>query len=71
MGILMQAIGYLTEDKAPGKTTLGEVIEKISGYKATTVNQNMKGTFRDADKKVVAKAIESKFPKLAAKVRQI
>lgn len=71
MGILMQAIGYLTEDKAPGKTTLGEVIEKISGYKATTVNQNMKGTFRDADKEVVAKAIESKFPKLAAKVRQI
>ena len=71
MGIFLTAVALLTENPAPGKTTLGEVVEKISGYKATTVIQNLKGSFRDADKETVAKALESKFPKLAAKIRQI
>lgn len=71
MGILMEAVGNLIESPAPGKSTLGAVVEKISGYKAKTVNQNMKGTHREADKETVAKAIEDKFPKLAAKVRKL
>jgi len=70
MGILMYAVGMLTEEKIPGKTTLGEVVQNISGYKATTVNQNMKGAFREGDIEAVVKAIESKFPKLAEKVRK-
>lgn len=71
MGILMEAVGMLTEEHAPGKTTLGVVVENISGYKMKTVNQNMKGTHRDVDKEAVATAIETKFPKLAAKVRKL
>ena len=71
MGILMEAVGMLTEEHAPGKTTLGLVVENISGYKMKTVNQNMKGIHRDVDKEAVATAIETKFPKLAAKVRKL
>lgn len=71
MGILMQAVGLKTEDPAPGKTTLGEVVEKISGYNAPSFTQNMKGAHREADKEVVANAIESKFPNLAAKIRNL
>ncbi|MCR5040294.1 MAG: hypothetical protein K6A94_13285 [Bacteroidales bacterium] len=71
MGILMHAIALTGENPPPGKTTIGEVVERISGYKAASVNQNMKGAFRDTDKKIVAAAIESKFPNLAAKVRKL
>ena len=71
MGILMEGVALLTEEPVPGKTTLGEIVESISGYKATTVNQNLKGNHRDADKEAVAKAIESKFPNLAAKIRKL
>lgn len=71
MGILMQAIALISETPPPGKTTIGEVVERISGYKAATVNQNMKGAFRDTDKETVAAAIETKFPNLAAKVRKL
>lgn len=71
MGILMQAVGEMTEQCPPGKTTIGNVVEKIAGYSATTVNQNMKGTHRTADINAVAEAIESKYPLLAAKVRKL
>ena len=71
MGILMQAVGELTEQRPPGKTTLGNVVENIAGYCATTVNQNMKGIHREFDKKAVAEAIESKFPLLAEKVMKL
>lgn len=71
MGILMEGVALLTEEPVPGKTTLGEIVESISGYKATTVNQNLKGAHRDADKEAVVKAIESKFPNLAAKIRKL
>jgi len=72
MGILLTAVGRITEkDNPPGKTTLGEVTEKIAGYKATTANSNMKGTIPKTDTDAVAKAIESKFPNLAAKVRMV
>lgn len=71
MGILMQAIALISETPPPGKTTIGEVVERISGYKAATVNQNMKGSFRESDIEAVAKAIESKFPSLAAKVKKL
>lgn len=72
MGIFLRAIGEMIETpNPPAKTQLGEVVEKIAGYKATTVNQNMKGPHRKADLEVVAMAIESKFPKLAAKVRKL
>ena len=71
MGILMRGVALMIEKPVPGKTTIGEVVENISGYKATTVNQNMKGAHRNADKEAVAKAIESKYPKLAAKIRKL
>ena len=71
MGILMQAIGELVEQRPPGKTTLGSIVENIAGYSATTVNQNMKGIHREFDKKAVADAIESKFPRLAEKVMKL
>ena len=72
MGILLTAVGRITEkDNPPGKTTLGEVTEKIAGYKATTANSNMKGTIPKTDTDAVAKAIESKFPNLAAEVRKV
>lgn len=71
MGILLFAVGQLTEDKPPGKTTLGDIVEKIGGYKATTAKQNLKGEFKEKDKEFVANAIEKHFPKLAAKVRKL
>jgi DNA-directed RNA polymerase beta subunit len=61
----------LTEEEPPAKTTIGDMVEKIAGYAATTINQNMKGTFREADKKAVADAIQSKCPKLAEKVMKL
>lgn len=71
MGILMLAVSYFTEEEPVAKTTIGQVVEKISGYKATTINQNTRGKFKDSDKEAVAQAIENKFPKLAAKVRKL
>lgn len=71
MGLLMYAVGCLTEKPSPGKTTIGKVVERISGYSAKTAGQNNKGSFSEKDKKIVAEAIESKFPKLAAKVRTL
>lgn len=70
MGLLMYAVGCLTETPSPGKTTIGEVVERISGYSETTLNQNNR-TFSQKDKEAVAAAIESKFPKLAAKVKTV
>lgn len=72
MGILMTAVGRITEkDNPPGKTTLGEVVEKISGYKSTTASTNMRGTMPKADINAVITAIESKFPNLAAEVSKV
>lgn len=72
MGILMRAVSEITEaPDPPAKTQLGEVVERIAGYKATTVNQNMKGNTSEKDKKVVAEAIEDKLPKLAEQVRKL
>lgn len=72
MTIFMTAVGIITEkNNAPGKTTLGEVVEKITGYKATTAGSNMKGKIPKKDTEVVASAIESKFPNLAAEVRKL
>ncbi len=71
MGILMTAVGNITETPPPGKTTLGNIIERITGYKATTASGNMKGAIPYADTKVVADAIEEKFPNLAAEVKKL
>ena len=71
MGILLWSVSLLTEEEPPAKTTIGDMVEKIAGYAATTINQNMKGTFREADKKAVADAIQSKCPKLAEKVMKL
>lgn len=72
MTILMTAVGKITEkDNPPGKTTLGEVVEKITGYKATTASSNMKGKIPKKDTEAVASAIEGKFPKLAVEVRKL
>ena len=72
MGILLTAVGRITEsEKSPGKTTLGEIIEKIAGYKSKTASSNMRGEMPQKDTETVAKAIESKFPKLAAEVRKV
>lgn len=72
MGILLTAVGRITEkDNPPGKTTLGEVVEKISGYKSTTASTRMRGTMPESDIKAVVAAIESKFPNLASEVSKI
>ena len=71
MGILMTAVGKLTEkDNPPRKTTIGDVVEKIAGYSATTVNQNMKGTIPKKDIETIVSVLESKFPNLAAEIRK-
>ncbi len=71
MGIFLYAIANLTEEKIPGKTTLGDIVQRIAGYSSKTVAQNMKGEFSESDKKAVADAIEKKMPKLAYKVRKL
>lgn len=72
MGILLTAIGRITEkDNPPGKTTLGEIVEKIGGYKATTASSNMRGAMPEGDINAVATTIEDKFPNLAAEVRKV
>lgn len=72
MGILLTAVGRITEkDNPPGKTTLGEIVEKISGYKSTSAVANMKGAIPKDDTEAVATAIESKFPNLATEVRKL
>lgn len=72
MGILLTAIGRITEkENPPGKTTLGEIIEKVAGYKSTTASSNMRGEMPQKDTEAVATAIESKFPNLAAEVRRV
>ena len=72
MGILLTAIGRITEkDNPPGKTTLGEVVSRIAGYKPSAATTNMKGSIPKTDTEAVANAIESKFPNLAAEVRKV
>lgn len=72
MGIFLRAIAQITEKpNPPAKTKLGEVVERIAGYNATTVNQNMKGDTSTNDKKVVAEAIVSCLPNLAAQVWKV
>jgi hypothetical protein len=72
MGIFLTAVGRITEkDNPPGKTTLGEIVEKISGYKSTTASTNMRGAMPQADISAVIAAIESKFPNLAAEVSNV
>ena len=71
-GIFIHAVAEITEaPKPPAKTSLGEVVEIISGFKKKTANQNLKGSHSATDKEAVAKAIESKLPKLAAKIRKL
>lgn len=72
MGILLTAVGRITEkENPPGKTTLGETVEKIAGYKSTTASTNMRGAMPEADINTVVTAIEEKFPNLAAEVRRV
>lgn len=71
MGIFITAVAILTEENPPGKTTLGEIVERIAGYSATTASENMKGEISKRDIEIVANAIEDKLPTLAAKVRKM
>jgi len=71
MGILIQAIANLTETIPPGKSTLGDIVEKIAGYSSTTLNQNMKGGHRPKDVDTVAEVFEKKLPNLAAEVKKL
>jgi len=72
MGILMTAVGKITEKgNSPSKTNIGDVVENIAGYSATTVNQNMKGKIPDKDTKAVISAINDKFPNLAKEVGRV
>ena len=72
MTILLTAVGRITEiDNPPGKTTLGDVVQRIAGYKAKTAIQNVKGMIPDEDKKIVAEILKSKFPRLASEVMKI
>ncbi len=72
MGIFLTAVGKITEkDNPPGKTTLGDIVNKIAGYKPSAAKTNMKGAISETDTEAVAHAIESKFPNLAAEVRKV
>ena len=72
MGILLTAVGRITEKETPpGKTTICKIVEKVSGYKSTTACSNMKGEMPQKNIEAVATAIESKFPNLAAEVRKV
>jgi len=72
MGILMSAVGRITEkDNPPGKTTIGDVVQRIAGYKTKTNSQNMKGTISEADKKTVADVLKQQFPNLADEVMKL
>ena len=72
MGILMAAVGRITEkDNPPGKTTLGDIVQRIAGYKSTTASQNMRGVVSEVDKKIVADVLKNKFPNLAAEVMKL
>lgn len=72
MTILMTAVGRITEkENPPGKTTLGDIVQKIAGYSPTTASQNIRGTIPDVDKKIVADVLKSKFPKLASEVLKV
>jgi len=71
MGILMSAVGRITEkDNPPGKTTIGDVVQRIAGYKSTANSQNMK-RISESDKKIVADVLRSQFPNLANEVMKI
>ena len=71
MGILMTAVGILTEgNNSPGKTTVGDVVERISGHKTTTVNQNMK-TVNPKNIQLVFSVLKDKYPNLAAQVKKV
>lgn len=72
MAILMTAVGRITEkDNSPGKTTIGDVVQKIAGYKSKTAGQSMKGTIPKADKETVANVLKEQFPNLAAEVMKL
>lgn len=72
MTILMTAVGRITEiDNPPGKTTLGDIVQRIAGYQPKTASQNMRGTIPDKDKKIVTDVLKSKFPRLAAEVMKV
>lgn len=71
-GIFIHAVAEITEaPQPPAKTSLGEIVEKISGFKKKTASQNLKGSHSADDKEAVAKAIEGKLPNLAAKIRKL
>ena len=72
IGILLTAVGRLTEkENQPGKTTLGKVVVKITGYKSKANSQKMKGTIPEADKIIVADALREQFPNLANEVMKV
>ena len=71
MGILFQAVSELTETPPPGKTTLGDIVENIAGYSATTVNQNMKGAHRPKDISAIIQALGETLPNLTEKVKKL
>lgn len=72
MGILLTAVGRLTEtDNQPGKTTLGDIVQRITGYKSITNSQNMRGTISEADKRIVADVLRKQFPNLADEVMKV
>lgn len=72
MTILLTAVGRITEiDNPPGKTTLGDIVQRIAGYKSKTASQNIRSKIRDRDKEIVAEILKSKFPRLASEVMKV
>lgn len=72
MGILMSAVGRITEkNNPPGKTTIGDIVQRIAGYKSKTNSQSMKGIISEEDKKIVADVLKQRFPNLANEVMKL
>ena len=61
----------IPDEDAEKIVTIGDVVEKISGYSSTTVNQNMKGKIPEKDIKTIVSVLENKFPNLAAEIRKL
>lgn len=64
-GLQLQSDAYILAD------LLHELEAGETGTSPMFRHQNMKGATSENDKKVVADALESKLPKLAAKVRKL
>ena len=73
--LLWLAIAFTTEEASaenpPKKKDLAPVISQITGFGASSINQHLKGSFSEKDKKAVVSIIKNVMPKLAERVEKL